>query len=350
MFGQPLVSIIIPVYKVEKYLCRCLDSVIGQTLKNIEIICVDDGSPDNCPRILDEYADIDSRIKVIHQHNGGLSAARNAGLELATASYIGFVDSDDWIEPETYEVASQLMLDDDEIDCVSWGINHYNEDTMEVDLEETEQKNRYFFENPGKHQLSGEIKLRAFATAWNKLYKSDLIKNHNLTFPTGLIYEDIAFWWQYNAHANYGYFLDKYYSNYLKRSDSIMGRTKVRKSEKPFDFLMITRFILDYYLDNDLFAQHADSLKLMIDTTILAGYGYTGEPASYRRQALKLIDDYGFLRNEFKPLLKRLSRSQDYSRPKYTALERLMSVKNVGSFKVFKILGIELKIRRKNKN
>ena len=95
---EPLISVIIPVYKVEKYLKRCIDSVINQTYKNLEIILVDDGSPDNCPKICDDYSKKDKRIKVIHKKNGGVSAARNKGLKLSNGDYIVFVDSDDWLE------------------------------------------------------------------------------------------------------------------------------------------------------------------------------------------------------------------------------------------------------------
>ena len=99
----PLISVIVPVYKVEPYLRRCIDSIRNQTYTNLEIILVDDGSPDNCGHICDEYAQKDKRILVIHQENGGLSAARNSGLARCTGAYIGFVDSDDCIHPEMYE-------------------------------------------------------------------------------------------------------------------------------------------------------------------------------------------------------------------------------------------------------
>ena len=97
------ISIIIPVYKVESYLCECLDSVIYQTYNNLEIILIDDGSPDNCGAICDEYAKKDSRIIVIHKENAGVSAARNDGLEMMTGDWFTFVDSDDWIEPDYCE-------------------------------------------------------------------------------------------------------------------------------------------------------------------------------------------------------------------------------------------------------
>ena len=102
---NPKISIIVPVYKVEKYLHRCLDSIVNQTFTDWECILIDDGSPDNSGIICDEYAQMDRRFKVIHQENKGVSAARNAGLDVAKGEWIGFVDSDDWIEKETYEVA-----------------------------------------------------------------------------------------------------------------------------------------------------------------------------------------------------------------------------------------------------
>ena len=101
---NPKISVIVPVYKVEKYLDRCVESIVNQTYKNLEIILVDDGSPDNCPAICDAWANKDERIKVIHKENGGVSSARNRGIDAATGDYIGFVDSDDWIEPDMYEL------------------------------------------------------------------------------------------------------------------------------------------------------------------------------------------------------------------------------------------------------
>ncbi len=101
--GKPIISVIIPVYNVERDLQRCLDSVIAQTYSHIEILLVDDGSTDNSCMICDRYAGIDSRISVIHQKNGGVGKARNAGLDAATGDYISFVDADDWLEPEMLE-------------------------------------------------------------------------------------------------------------------------------------------------------------------------------------------------------------------------------------------------------
>ena len=103
MLKQGLISVIVPVYNVEQYLDRCVCSILNQTYQNLEIILVDDGATDSSGRMCDEYAKRDERIKVVHKQNGGLSDARNAGLAAATGEYIGYVDSDDWIEPDMYE-------------------------------------------------------------------------------------------------------------------------------------------------------------------------------------------------------------------------------------------------------
>lgn len=107
------ISVIVPIYNVEKYLNRCVDSILAQTYENLEIILVDDGSPDNCPQICDGYAKRDSRIRVIHKKNGGLSSARNAGLDVATGDYIGFVDSDDYISPDMYSLLYDRIKKED---------------------------------------------------------------------------------------------------------------------------------------------------------------------------------------------------------------------------------------------
>ena len=110
---KPLISIIIPVYKVEKYLEKCIKSVLDQTYKNLQIILVDDGSPDNCGNICDNYAKIDNRIEVIHKANGGLSEARNVGLKVARGEYIGFVDSDDYVSNEMFENLYNTLISND---------------------------------------------------------------------------------------------------------------------------------------------------------------------------------------------------------------------------------------------
>lgn len=183
-----LISVIVPVYKVENYLHRCVDSILAQTYTNLEIILVDDGSPDRCGEICDEYAAKDSRIRVIHQENGGLSAARNAGLDLCTGEYIVFVDSDDYLDPALMET---LIGQAGTADCISSGFVSVDEN--EVPL------GRYCAETgidlPGpvvlEQHYSGEnARLNINSVyVWGRLYRRQVWDG--LRFPVGLVFEDM---------------------------------------------------------------------------------------------------------------------------------------------------------------
>lgn len=176
------ISVIIPVYKVEKYLDECVASVLAQTYRNLEIILVDDGSPDRCPFLCDEWASKDNRIKVIHKENGGLSDARNAGIEIAQGEYIAFVDSDDWIVPEMYEHMMRALIRESADICacgimtcypdrkVCWGCKEYLCGDSETFL-------RLLYHNT-----------QYPVAAWNKLYRRECWKT--LRFPIGKICED----------------------------------------------------------------------------------------------------------------------------------------------------------------
>ena len=120
-----MISIVVPVYKVEKYLNRCVDSILNQTYTDFECILVDDGSPDKCGQICDEYAELDKRIRVIHKENGGLSDARNVGIDAAKGEYILFVDSDDWIHPQLIELTLKIIIKE-KADVVSYDYKKVN--------------------------------------------------------------------------------------------------------------------------------------------------------------------------------------------------------------------------------
>lgn len=193
-----MISIIVPVYNVEKYLERCIESIVNQTYKDIEIILVDDGSPDNCPAICDRYAEKDSRIKVIHKQNGGLINARKSGLEIAQGDYIGFVDSDDWIEPEMYEYFAQ-MINKYSPDMVLSDF-YYDNNGQLTDSEQLFDK-EYYNKNAleefiyPKMLFSGTYyKFGINPCCWSKVFKKELIKK-NLPLVDGRIKmgEDAAF-------------------------------------------------------------------------------------------------------------------------------------------------------------
>lgn len=344
--ASPLVSIIIPAYKAEKYLRCCLDSVIKQTLKEIEIICIDDGSPDDCPNILQEYAAVDPRVIIVRKEPGCLSSARNAGIQRATAPYITFVDADDWLNPELYEVAATIMQADPTLDFVYWGYFRYIEELDSIDNDETLNPK---FPYIGRCLVTDGIRLAACVTAWSKLYKTEIIKQHQITFPEGLHFEDDAFWWMFNIHVKYGFFLDEPYYYYRIRTDSLMGLLQSKKLESNFDYLLISQLILDYYRQKGFFDEKNKLLRLVFINLALAGYKIAVEPEKYRSIALEMIEQNGWHHCDFKDLIKIINRPPGYKRPKYTLLEKLFSAKNCGDRKVIRIFGVSIRIKRKMK-
>lgn len=221
---MPNVSIIIPIYNVEQYLSRCVDSVLQQTLENIEIILVDDGSPDNCPMMCDQYKEKDKRITVIHKKNGGLASARNAGLKIATGEYILFLDSDDWIEPETAEelvsIAEQYQVDFVRFRPMYAGWpNHPDGELCDFGTEKGMREGLY-----QKSDMIEEIYPRLFATpeltlgvivaAWRSLYSHAFLKENNILFDEEIRYsEDTIFSAKVVVAAQSFFYLDgpRYY-------------------------------------------------------------------------------------------------------------------------------------------
>ena len=181
------ISIIIPVYNVEKYLERCLNSIVNQTLYDLEIICINDGSPDNSLEILERYSKQDKRIKIINQENSGLSVARNTGMEIAVGEYIGFVDSDDWVDSNFYENLYNSA-------------KKYNTDIAVASVLRERKKYssyRIKYNNEKVYTEKSEIfnacDCPNICYVWNKIYKTEFFKSQNLKFQEGMFFEDILF-------------------------------------------------------------------------------------------------------------------------------------------------------------
>lgn len=183
METKPQISVIVPVYKVEPYLQKCIDSILAQTFRDIEVILVDDGSPDNCPAICDAAAEKDERVRVIHQKNGGLSAARNAGLDIARGEWIGFVDSDDYIAPEMYRTLYQLAQEH-HADLAICGVQLIDE--QDKPLKEPPSAPKLFVLD--QEQAIARIYTQPFHLAYNKMYKKEIFKT--LRYPIGRLNED----------------------------------------------------------------------------------------------------------------------------------------------------------------
>lgn len=211
------ISIIVPIYKVEQFLCRCVDSILNQTYRNLEIFLVDDGSPDKCGLICDDYAEKDSRIKVIHKLNGGLSDARNVALDLVSGEFVMFVDSDDWIEPNACEDLMELLNQFD-ADIVSFGM---------VEIYQSGQKKCKFANYPRiitpSYGIQCMISFNEFVGnfAWNKIYKTALFSG--IRYPKGMLYEDQGTTYKVFNKAKKIYLCDKVLYYYWQRNDSITG-------------------------------------------------------------------------------------------------------------------------------
>lgn len=214
-----LVSIIVPIYKVEPYLRRCLDSIVNQTYTNLEIILVDDGSPDGCPQICDEYAAKDKRIVVIHKENGGLSDARNAGLDICKGEYVSFVDSDDWIAYSFVESLLQVINQSKAEIGVTSFIRTSNSFTAEIKPETKPNIEELNPQHSVKKLWSDEYII--FVTSWGKIYKKSLFSN--IRFPKGKLHEDEYTTYKLLYKASKTIFLNIPLYFYFQRNDSIMA-------------------------------------------------------------------------------------------------------------------------------
>lgn len=233
-----LLSVIVPVYNVEEYLPRCVDSILAQTYANLELILVDDGAKDQSGAICDDYARRDSRIRVIHKQNGGLSSARNAGMDIAQGEYITFVDSDDWIEPDAYEHLLGLMQRY-QVKLVCGG-NYDVEDSTGV-------KTLGVCPKAEEVITSEEMVRRMFlwqgcdSSVCDKIFHRELLKGFH--FPEGKVCEDVAITYKIILSTDRAVLSEKPFYNYLHRSGSI---TMAAISENTFHFSQHTAEIYAY--------------------------------------------------------------------------------------------------------
>ncbi|GHV96298.1 hypothetical protein AGMMS50293_26180 [Spirochaetia bacterium] len=223
-----------------------MDSVVNQTLQDIEIICVNDGSQDASVEILEEYAGRDSRITIINKENGGLSSARNAGMKHAHSEYIAFVDSDDWVELDTFERAYNAMRESGaDLVCFYAQIEIENHGAENESMAQTRMY--HSIKRNGLYEVSNELLLDATVTAWNKLYKRSIIEENQLIFPEGKLHEDMWFTPVYYALCEKVYYIDGYLYHYFQRSSSIIGKYGTRISKARLDKIEVACRLYHYY-------------------------------------------------------------------------------------------------------
>ncbi len=234
------ISIIIPIYKVEKFLDKCIQSVVKQTYENIEIILVDDGSPDNCPQLCDYWANKDCRIKVIHKENGGLSDARNVGLAIATGDYIAFVDSDDWILPNMYESMLHVIKQEEADICACNIISCYTDRKVIWGCEEyvvgDSKKILDLLYSDTKYPVS----------TWNKLYRRECWRE--VRFPIDKICEDAFTTYKLVHNAKRIVQIPEAFYCYRIRPESIMTSDfSIRRMDEEEAWRINCQFIKENY-------------------------------------------------------------------------------------------------------
>ena len=256
----PKVSVVVPIYKVEKHLRQCVNSVLAQTLKDIEIILVDDGSPDACPRIVDEYAARDPRVVPVHQENRGLSGARNAGLNAARGEYVGFVDADDRIEPEMFEKlhsAAKANL----ADVVACGIRcEFLCGGADVD------QAYYDMKFSGKFAASPELLEKLDVSVCNKIFRRDLIEKAGepLRFPDGKNFEDCEFFWRFFLRAQSIFCIRENLYHYVRHGSGIMKETMTGANAHSVDAVLVCGNILRDLLARERFGEFAFPFFLLL--------------------------------------------------------------------------------------
>lgn len=307
---MPIVSIIVPIYNVERYICACIDSALAQTYSDFELILVDDGSPDNCGAICDDYARKDSRIRVIHKPNGGLSDARNAGLNIATGKYIYFLDSDDTIVPHLLRTVVPYM--DQGYDMVAFSMQAVFDDGRDPVLK-TYNWGSYELRSPQERkQFIHEVLFQRKIGwgAWSRMFLRDKIEKYQLRFADNrkIFAEDLYFSLCYCAHANKILCLPDCMYNYRQRADSIIG-SQVQKCNMG-RFYELTKELEAYFRQFEDCKMLTDDFSTLRYQLLVEQFSYqlwiSGmTPREFRKATIAGISDWDILKKEICENLRR---------------------------------------------
>lgn len=271
-------SIIVPVFNAEKTISSCLKSILTQNYQRFEVICINDGSSDDSLKVLEALARSDIRVVVLSKENGGMSSARNAGLDIARGRYIGFVDSDDYIEPEMFEALLELIKKDN-VDFVGCGTNVIYRSWSDL----RKRDENYFKINSirGKELISGDF-ANLNVCVWNKVFKAELIQKYRIRFPIGLWYEDAAFVWCYLALSKTMSLTESKLYNYVRYETSIMGKT-FSKSKRALDHISISHIVYDFFVENERINLYKKDIMNFMAQNILLTFYYL--PWNQRKEA-----------------------------------------------------------------
>ena len=254
------VDIVVPIYNVEEYLDRNLESLMNQTFKDIRILCINDGSTDNSQKVIDEYAAKDSRFENYTKQNGGLSDARNYGLKYVDSDYVMFIDSDDFCEPTMIEESLKAMLDN-QADMVVFGYNQFYTETNK------KEEIKLGVES-GVYSLKENPSILAFTpnAAWNKLYKTKLFINNNIRYPFGYRHQDLGTTAKLMYLSDKIAYLDKPLYDYLiDRPNNITRQI----DNKIYHIIDMSKEILDYYQEQNVYEDYYDELNYLVERNLI---------------------------------------------------------------------------------
>lgn len=282
-------SVIVPVYNVEKYITKCIKSICNQTLKDIEIICIDDCGNDNSMEIINNYSKTDSRIKIIkNEKNMGLGYSRNIGVSNAIGKYIACIDSDDWIAEDMFEKCFKL-LEKLKLDSVWVKVNTYIQKTNQYT---TNNYYKQLYEYNGGLLYIDENNINNFpVNAWNKVYRTSFLKDNNIKWSEGFLYEDLEFYYSFYTKSKKTYLIDELLYIYRWHDKSIMGKTNkgLCRVEDIYD---VTYNIYNNLINNNILNKFEYAFLQLVERNIKLFYEipyYTKRVKKYSKKLLKLI-------------------------------------------------------------
>ncbi len=349
---MPKVSVIIPVYNVEQYLRECLDSVINQTLKDIEIICVNDGSTDSSLEILEEYAQKDSRIKIINKQNTGYGASMNKGIDAATGEYIGIVEPDDYVALDMYETLYNKAIELD-LDLIKADFHRFIGEGENIKLfyRKLDRSNSYY--NKIINLQEDITPYKFIMNTWSGIYKREFIEKYHIRHnpSPGASFQDNGFWFQTFAWAKRAYFLNQPF--YMNRRDninsSVKSKGKVYAMKYEYDFIMEflnnnpdikTRLLPIYWVkkyNNYMFT--FDRIDISFKKEFLKVFSKEFKLAEKRKE----LDWDIFTLNKQRKLKLIIKNPMKFYR--YSLVKQIFSIKNKDWHKVITLMGLKLKLK-----
>lgn len=341
---KPLISVIIPMYNAEKYIEKCINSVIKQTYKNLEILCIDDHSSDNTKKIVQKIAQKDNRIIIKNSEGKYIGGTRNTGLKYANGKYIIFLDNDDCIDKNTCQIALNIY-------------NKYDPDLVVYyakqifpDSPKHNPNNIFKITLIGKQNIDDSKRLATINTPWNKMYKKSIIDKYNIRFPEDCNLEDVCFWWKYNQVIKTVYYIDKYLYLYRMHSNNTV-KSQIYKASLSQDSIKIMEDVYEFLEKNNLTQINIQSYILFICSVVQELYNNTlKNDLNYLKRVSNFIKNNKILSTKLNiSFIKNMINEDYYKIPElklYKPLDYIFSFKEGLERFYLTFLGIKLKIKK----